>query len=48
MLWECVPEQKQKIIEYYIQYGTLIGNKLNKSDQESFMKNLKAEEFEAY
>ena len=48
MLWELVPEQKQKIIEYYIQYGTLIGSKLNKEDQKSFMKNLKMEEFEAY
>lgn len=25
---ECVPKGKQKIIDYYIEYGTVLGNKI--------------------
>ena len=28
ILLECISEKKQKIIEYYIEYGTVIGSKI--------------------
>ena len=40
---QCVPEGKQKIIDYYIEYGTVIGNKLISNVKEN-KKDKKAKE----
>ena len=40
-----MPNDRQKLLEYYIEYGTVIGNKL---DQKAFLEDLKKEELETY
>ena len=45
ILLQCVPKEKKPIISYYIEYGTVIGNKL---ESKKFLEDMEREEFETY